>query len=336
MLKRVTIIDIANRVGLSKSTVAYAFSSRDSGKVSSKNLVRIQAAAEALGYRANRAAKVLRSGRSRTVGILFPAPYSPFYAALLSSLQKVIYASGYMGSFAFWEDCEGQKKATEMVLSQQLEGIITVEPGVLPGDLPFPVVTYYNADARFDGVIHDFSHALNSVFGYLVELGHRRIGHISREPGTARTRCFMENIRSRGFLLQPEWLYTHSLGGDNFALGYQGMQAILRSRPLPTALFAHDDQIALGALRAALEAGLRVPEDLSIIGYDDIPGASYSTPSLTTFGLGEDVSCADLLWKSLLHRISNPAAPRKEYLLKPVLMKRESCSFARKEEKIQS
>jgi len=234
-----------------------------------------------------------------------------------------------MGSFALWDDTDGQKRAAEMILSQQLDGLITIEPAVLPDDLPFSVVTYYNRDLRFDGVIHDFPHALSSMFDYFLALGHRRIAHISGGLRDIRTISFMKNIQEKSLPWSPDWFFSGSFSGDNFALGYHGMRAILGASALPTALFAHDDQTALGAIRCAVEAGLKVPDDISVIGYDNIPASAYSIPSLSTFGQPENISCANLLWDCLLRRIRNPKAPRKEYLLKSVLIERESSSAVR-------
>lgn len=326
MVKRVTIVDIARHVGLSKSTVAYAFSARDCGKVSLRNRQVIAAAAESLGYRTNHAARVLRSGESRTIGILWPSPRSSYYAMMLSSLQALMFESDYVGSFAFWDSKLGQQKATSMVLAQQLDGVITVEPGLLPDGLPFPVVAYYNADPRFDSICHNFAHAASLLFDYLQGLGHRHIGHITSSLGDARSRYFLENLRNRGLPVRDAWIYAQPLGSDNYALGYHGMEQILRAEERPTAVFAYDDQAAIGAMRRISEAGLRIPEEISVIGYADTAGAPYLRPSLTTFAHAESNSCASLLWTCLLRRMADPSLPRQEHLLKPLLIKRESCA----------
>lgn len=326
MVKRVTIVDIAKHVGLSKSTVAYAFSVRDSGKVSAGNREKIAAAAQALGYHANRAARALRSGESRTIGILWPSPYSSYYAMMLAMLQKLLSESGYIGSFAFWDSRTGQQKATEMVLSQQLDGLITVEPGLLPDGLPFPVVAYYNGDPRFDSVCHDFPCAITMLFDYLQELGHRRVAHITSSLRDARSRLFLAQLRARGLPENASWIFAQPQGSDNYALGYAGMNQILRGSELPTAVFAYDDQAAIGAMRRIAEAGLRVPEEISVVGYSDTAMASYLRPALTSIAHAGSNSCAALLWNCLWRRLADPALPRQEHILQPVLIKRESCA----------
>lgn len=326
MVRRVTIVDIAKHVGLSKSTVGYAFSARDCVKVSAGNRLKIAAAARDLGYRANRAARVLRSGESRTIGILWPSPYSSYYAMMLAMLQKLLSESGYMGSFAFWDDRAGQQRATALVLSQQLDGLITVEPGLLPDRLPFPVVAYYNGDPRFDSVCHDFSRAITLLLDYLQELGHCRVAHITSSLRDARSRLFLAQLRARGLPENERWIFAQPQGRDNYALGYAGMSQILRGPELPTAVFAYDDQAAIGAMRRIAELGLRVPEEISVVGYSDTAMASYLRPSLTSIAHAGSNSCAALLWNCLWRRLAEPALPRQEHLLQPLLVKRESCA----------
>jgi len=323
----VTIIDVAEKTGLSKSAVAYALSHNAKGKVSQEKRLLIEAAAKELGYSANISAKRLRSGKSRAIGVLMPAPTSAYYGEMVIEIQRLLAQRSYAGVFSFFDSLGEGKRAANQILSQQVDGIITFEPTLLPEGLGIPVVaSCYDCDVRFDCIHSDFPHMLDSLLDYLTALGHIKIGYIAYRNDAVRTSHFIKSLARRNLPFSPSWLYLNPRKLLNYELGYQGLEAIFKSDDKPSAVWAHNDHAAIGAMRKAWEMGVDVPGQLSIAGYDDLPQAAYHRPSLTTFRHSEGKSAAKLLLELLFNRINEPGIPQQRRLLKPRLIKRESCA----------
>ncbi|MGY3568249.1 LacI family DNA-binding transcriptional regulator [Sinomonas sp. RB5] len=283
MAKSVTILDVAARAGVSKSAASLAL--RGTGYVSEARRRAVLEAAEELGYRPNAAARAMGSARSGIVGLILDDLRNPWYVPAVEGLSEGLHAAGLSPLLGDWR-LEGAALA-ERCLELRVEGLVLVgtldgAEELLPPLGPLPVVQVGAARAQVPGaavVTNDDAEGARRVVRHLTGLGHTRIAHLA-DPGTsvgdARRAGFEEEARRAGLDAVTVPAGRTEEAGRLAALG------VLRSGPRPTAVFAVNDMAALGALSAAEELGLRVPEDLSLAGYDDTPAARLRAVGLTS------------------------------------------------------
>jgi LacI family transcriptional regulator len=321
MRKNITIMDVANDCGLSKSTVAYVLSGSIKGKVSSEKCKIVQRSALKLGYRANLAAKMLSSKKSYTIGVLLPSTKNYYYADMVAVIQHSLNSTNYTPVFAFWENNESKSQVVENILSRQVDAIITCEPKYLPDNLNIPVVSFHTFDKRFDYVGCNPQDIIKTSLEYLLSLGHRRISYIG----------FTGDARGKEFInLAPEYgVETYeiiNLPYDDINAGIEGFAEILSREIKPTAIMTHSDATALGVMRSAWVQNKKIPDDFSLMGYGDIRHSRYSTPSLTSIGQSYDMeSYVKMILNVIFNRLKNNSVPVKEYFCEPRLCIRESC-----------
>lgn len=327
--RRATLHDVASAAGVSVSAVSKVV--RNAYGVSPQMRERVTAAIEELKYRPNAGARGLR-GRSYTVGVVLAELTSPFLTEVAQGVsdklehtpyQEVIVTAGTTP--------ERQKHRIEALLDRQVDGLVLVAPWLdigwvedLAKTVPIVTVALHGSATNFDSVIDDDRLGARLMVDHLVALGHRRIVHTSMPPGkvggrfalshTARRQGFEQAMRDHG--LEPDVIETwYSEEGGHQA----AVQALNRADP-PTAIFAGADIAALGVLRAAEEHDLRVPEDLTITGYDNIYTSTINRVSLTTVdqsGQGTGEACVNLL----LERV-NGRTEHKQFVLSPQLVVR--------------
>ena len=327
--RKVTILDIARESGFSKSAVAYVVNGTSEGRVSQKSCDKINATAAQLGYRPNLAAKRLRGNKSFTIGVLLPSLNDPIYSSMVAEIQHLLTGTDYLATFSFWETEDGIENSTQYILSQGTDAIITVEPSYLPDNLKIPVVSCYNYDNRFDYVGYDIEAVIEMALDYLIGLGHTKIAFASQRD-TIRSNCFTKTIKTRKLPENPDWLlWEVARGNDPYLYGKSLMEKILNCKDRPTAVFAHNDVVAVGMLQRAWELGCDIPKDISIIGFDNIKQACYSIPPLTTFQQSEDDSIAEQLLKLTFGRINNPELPQRKHVMNPKLIIRKSTAKAK-------
>jgi DNA-binding LacI/PurR family transcriptional regulator len=279
---------VAQLAGVSQKTVSRVFNNEQ--YVSAEVRERVLKAAEQLGYRPNSAARALNSGRTQRLGVVWlgSALYGP--AQMLVALERIARDLGYSVSLA--ATIEGEvgsvDAAISSLLSQGVDGIILSEP---VDDQPqlrltseVPVVSLgrltTTADADVEIATQDWAAAAALATQHLLGLGHRTVHHV-RGPqawwaARDRERGWQRALQDAGREVPPP------LNGDwTAASGYAAGRTFLERSDV-TAVFAANDEMALGVIRAHLEAGRRVPEDLSVVGFDDVPAAAYFTPPLTT------------------------------------------------------
>ncbi|GAA4101941.1 LacI family DNA-binding transcriptional regulator [Nonomuraea soli] len=283
-ITRPTIRNVAERAGVSKSLVSLVL--RGSPHVSEHRRQAVLQAARELGYRPNAVARSLVEGRTHLVGALVADLHNPFYAEFLDGLQESLHGDGLrmlIGN-SQW-DPAFEDEAVEAFLELRVDGLILL--GIAPTSETLIEATSYTPTvvvgerdielAGVDIVVDDDQHGARLAIDHLVELGHKRIAHIE---GNRASRCEGYLMAMRRHSLAPYIMVEHSdcteEGGRRAAL------ALLTRDPRPTAIFAASDMVALGVLAAAGELGLRVPEDLSVVGYDNSHLASVSQISLTS------------------------------------------------------
>jgi len=308
---RPTIHDVAFRAGVSKSLVSLAL--RGSPKVSPESKARILAAAAELGYRPNAAARSLADRRSQTIGVLILDLHNPVFAEILDGVQMEVRQHGFSTMLVSGgEDPVLEQQEIDSLLQFQIEGLILISHRLSPTSLraiatevPTVIVTRDDISIpRMDTVSNDDITGAGLAVDHLVGLGHSRITCLNggdNPVSLARTKGYTEAMTRQGHAA-----HAHVIdGGFTDIAGYAAATEALKLRP--TALFVVNDIAAMGAIAAIEEAGMRVPEDVSVIGYDGIRLAGLRSVNLTTVAqpLGE---LGRLAASRLVARIAEPSS----------------------------
>lgn len=276
-----TIRDVAARAGVSVATVSRVLNGKEVVRAETTALV--LKAARSLRYVPNTAARSLSSRRSQTVGIVLPEVHGEFFSEVIRGIDVAARREGYhllvSGSHS---DVEEMLEVID-AMRGRVDGMVVMAPDVEVGQLPdgIPLVLLNSADERHDAITIDNCGGARTMMRHLLSLGHERIAFITGPSQNAdareRLRGYRQAMRGR-----PR---CEARGNFTEASGYSAARRIAAMKPRPTAIFAANDSMAIGALGALAEAGVRVPEDVSVAGFDDIPIARYVAPPLTTVGL---------------------------------------------------
>ncbi|MCZ7422105.1 LacI family DNA-binding transcriptional regulator [Verrucosispora sp. WMMA2121] len=332
--RRITIIDVARHAQVSTTAVSKVL--RNAYGVSPQMQAKVRQAITELGYRPNAAARGMR-GRTYTIGVLVPDIRNPFFAEILDGLDAHIAGSEYQ--VLLGPGCNGQEAEARIVnamIDRGMDGMVLIAPisncsdlDRIAGTVPTVVVGRHGHSRSYDTVVDDDRTGATLVVNHLTDLGHRRIAHIEHHETTADCLAEMPNaIRAEGY---QQAMRAHGLADEidiastryNQEGGYLGAQQLLNRPTRPTAIFAGADIVAMGALDAIAEAGLRVPEDISVAGYDNTTFAAFRPISLTSVdqaGREIGVNAARLL----LDRIGNRSRPTTQVKLSPTLVVRRT------------
>jgi DNA-binding LacI/PurR family transcriptional regulator len=262
---------------VSQSTVSLVLSGKSRGRISARTEEAVRRAAEELGYHANVAARVLRTGSARTVGLVVPDVTNPFFGRVLRGAQQAAWTEGYAVLLAdAGNDREWQLASLAALRALTVDGYLFFEVQPPPGQ-PVRGVAIETRSEDMPVVRLDSEGGTRAALEHLAGLGHRRIGHVSAALDTDTFR-----IRRAVFdeVLGPTELRATSAISVNGAR--DGALELLGRPNRPTAIFADDDLMAFGVYMAAREAGLSIPGDLSVAGFDDIDLARVPDPPLTT------------------------------------------------------
>lgn len=319
---RVTLKQVAEAAGVSLATASYSLN--NGGSVGQETRQRVIAVAESLGYRPNLAAKAMRTGRTGTLGCVLPDLTNPFFPLLA---QTVINAARESGHGVFLTDSQGSKEAEaqsiEALVRQGVEGIVWFPIDDLPGQQPalggLPAVVLDRSLPGFDCVLADFAAGGRLAAQTLIDAGHRRIGLITgpQAASSARERAdgARASVQARGQLV---WEVEAAYSADLDA----ALRALLKENRV-TAIIAGADLIAIGVIGALRASGLRVPEDVSVIGFDNIPWTDLCTPPLTTIELPVPEMGVEAV-QQLLRRLRAPDEPRRRIVFDVSLVARAS------------
>lgn len=281
--------DVAARAGVSHQTVSRVLNSPELVRPETRE--RVLAAIQELGYRRNLSARALATSRTRLIGVVNPSGrlFGPSHMTM--AIQEAARLAGYATISAGTEHTAASPHdALEFFLNQAVEGLVVVAPTIeiaqatrgLSGTLPIVIIASgLDAAPPTHVVAVDHEQGARDATRHLIELGHQDIVHIAG-PGDwfdARTRAagWRAELTDAG-LPVPDLVH----GGWEASQGYRAAQDLLRRPTMPTAVFTANDNLALGVMRALHEAGLRIPEDVAVVGYDDVAGSDYYHPPLTT------------------------------------------------------
>jgi DNA-binding LacI/PurR family transcriptional regulator len=287
---RVTSVDVARRAGVSQSTVSLVFSGKGKGRVSEATQDEVRRCARELGYRPNLAAQALRLGSSRAVALLVPDITNPFFARVLRGAQRAAQSAGYTVALVdTGNDRRWEEQSFEALRAGPVDGYLLFEVSPPEGLGPDEHVVLIEAKAQGrSSVRFDSERGAADAFGHFVELGHRRIGHLAAAfdaptfhlRDAARRRVLTEAGLDPD--AQPRATTDITIDAAREAAG-----PLLDAHP--TAIFCDDDIIAAGLYMAARERGVRIPRDLSVIGFDDMDFARVLEPPLTTVALDAEL-----------------------------------------------
>lgn len=290
--KRITYKDVAKRAGVSVATVSYVLNDGPR-PVSAETRARVEEAIAELGYYPNEVARSLRLQHSSTIGLIIPNTANPVYAEIALALERVCTDAGFLVLLCnSGRQPERERMLVQMLRAKGVDGVALV-PHHQPQQLIEPLLK-----ARIPTVVleHDLPgvHCIGVAdleggriaTQHLIELGHRRIGLIRQHPTNAlsndRLTGYQQALAAVNISVDPRLVVECA---PRHAAGAEAMQKLLALPEPPTAVFTHNDVIALGAIHAIADAGLQVPDDISVVGFDDIDSARYYQPPLTTVRL---------------------------------------------------
>lgn len=318
----VTMKDIAERAGVSRPVVCAVLGGKSTCRVSYEKKQRILELVKELGFQPNLQAQRLRSGKNRTVGILFASFRDRIIGDVMMELYRRLLKSGYTSIFAIWERASEIEQAYKNVIRNQVDGIITCDYHPEWIQEKIPVVVYGKQYPETDCISIDYSTAFSEAAEYLCSLGHSRFGYIG---------CHGERYENYAAVMDKYGLADSDYVFDGMGYpenGIKGMQFFLRMEKPPTAIFCHNDSVALSAMAEAQRNGLEIGSDISIIGIDNTLESGFSYPALTTIDtfIGQK---AGIMVDLLLERFGAPEKKAVSLTLKSKLIIRKSCGPAR-------
>lgn len=338
--KRLSERRIDIRAVAADAKVSVATVSRVINNVSNVNPVlskRVWEVISKLGYVPNNQARALVSGRSKLLGVIISDITNPFFPELIQGFEEEAVAAGYetlIGSTSY--DLRRMEICVQRMLERKVDGVAVMTFGIeepLLDRLALQKVPMVFIDVAPDkkgfSAIHiDYDQGIYEAVQHLAVLGHRRIGFVSGPPelhsAHAREKAFRSATTAIGLTLPDEYIYV---GDYTIEGGSAGMERLLKLRRPPTAIVCSNDMTAIGALHAASRLGLKIPEDVSLIGFDDISIAKFMLPPLTTVRMsGREIATSAV--RTLIASLKNDPLARAAYeLVTTRLVVRQSTSI---------
>ena len=329
--------DVAERAGVSVTTVSHVVN--ETRPVSDELRQRVQAAMEELGYQPNLLARSLRRGQTHTLGMIVPDISNPYFAAVARGVEDTSYHQNYSVILCNSEHDPGKERLYVTVLTtKQVDGLLLVSVDVSAEDLHalrarrIPVVM---VNRKIPGEAVDLVLTINVRGGYfgthhMVELGHRRIacitGPFDTAPSVERLTGYRQALHEANIPVDETLIVR---GSFQYSSGYRVARQLLSMDDPPTGVFACNDMEALGVICAAQQMGCQVPADLSVVGYDDVSLASFTSPPLTTISQPKH-EIGVLAATLLLERLRDPGLKPRRHVLDVSLQSRRSCGPPRR------
>ncbi len=299
----ITIRDVAKRSGFSSTTVSIVLNSAPLARyIPPKTKTKIQNAAKRLGYRPNQFARGLRGMRSRTVGVMVFDMTDPYCTLILRGIENTLYQSSFLPILTDVHNERGRfERYLEMLLDRRIEGLVLVanwlflDINVLAdlekSSIPVVIIGCELDNGAMSSIVVDNRIGGSLAFEHLHSLGHRRIavlkGPKSLSDSAPRWQGIVDSAKKRRTKVDPRLVLELSDLRDpnsSFESGFRLTAELLKAKRSFTAILAFDDMSAFGAIRALTRAGIRVPEQCSVIGFDDVTSSALYTPALTTVG----------------------------------------------------
>jgi LacI family transcriptional regulator len=310
-----TMRDVAELAGVSIQTVSLVVNGK--AQIGEQTRARVQSAIEQLGYIPHVAAQSLRSGHSGNIGLLIPDAHNPHFWNYVRGVEEIAVQHNYSVLLTISNldpDCE--RRALRSLIEQRVDGLVLLlsYPELFRDELEAlrrrgkPVVGDARSGGRDEAVI-PYDRLAQEMMAHLMGLGHRRIGLIHSvgrpEHATERVVAYRESLRAAGTIVEEQLIVRCR---PTFAETFEAAERLLDLRPRPTAILGICDLAAFSAMQAALQRGLRIPQDISIAGFDDIDMSALLTPGLTT-ACAHSLDAGRTLARFLLDRIVDPDLP---------------------------
>jgi DNA-binding LacI/PurR family transcriptional regulator len=337
---KVTLRDIARIANVSPSTVSRVLNNdANAHMISEETRLRIRTLATELGYRPNPVARALAGGHSHLIGLIVRAIADPFFAQLIEELTSCARARGYQLVLGYIHDADEIAQMSSILDMRHIDGVIVL--GELQENDEYVLQNLLEQNRFMVGLCRhqtasslitvrtDNSLGTHLLFDHLVALGHRRIAFLDGSwlgDIELRRKTYQRCMEENGLAIHPDWIQVTI---NDVAGGFEGMQRLLRLPEPPSAVMTADDSMAVGAIKAAHEAGYRVPEDISVVGFDDIEIAGYTIPGLTTIHQPIDQLAASAI-DSILGLIHADEVPTEHSTIRvtPTLVVRQSTGNA--------
>jgi len=333
---RVTLREVAEHVGLAAGTVSAVLNSAPSSHaIPERTRQRIQAAALELNYRPNFLARSLRKKRTYTVGLIIEEIGDAYGSLVISGIEAYLRQHNYFFlTVIHRHDASMLREYSHLLLERGVEGFITVDTS-LQEALPLPTVSVagHRTLKGVTNIVLDQERGARVALEHLVALGHRKIAFMKGQPFSSDSEDRWKGVcrvaQELGLEMDADLIVNLEFDDPSPQVGYPyAKQLLARKKPF-TALFAYNDISAIGAIRAIQEEALRVPQDVSVVGFDDIQWAAFHTPSLTTVRqpLGK---MGQIAAETLIRMIEDHGESSSEIAIEPTLVVRESTGQARK------
>jgi LacI family transcriptional regulator len=326
-----TIKDIALHAGVSITTVSHVVNG--TRFVSETARVRVNDAITALKYVPSALARSLKNNRTHTIGMMIPNCSNPFFAELIRGIEDTCFAADFNVILCNSDDdANKQRKYIRVLTEKQVDGLIIFSSGGdtelsnLLREIEMPRILLDREVEQVNADLVEVDHEAGAWIAtrHLIDLGHKRIacisGPLDLAPARQRLNGYRRALAEAGLPVSPKWEVD---GGFTSEMGFSAMQRLLVLGQTPSAVFAANDLMAIGAICAGTAHGLRVPQDISVVGFDDIALAAYSSPPLTTV-VQPKHQLGAMAASFLIERIAHPDRPLRREILQPKLCLRKS------------
>jgi DNA-binding LacI/PurR family transcriptional regulator len=331
---RVTLRQVAERVGLTPGTVSAVLNDAPSSRVIPETTQqRIRTAAAELKYRPNFLARSLRKKRTYTVGLIIEEIGDVYGSIVISGVEAYLREHNYFFlTVIHRHDAALLREHSHLLLERGVEGFITVDTS-LEEPLPLPTVSVagHRTLKGVTNIVLDQERGARVALQHLFDLGHRKIAFMKGQPFSSdsadRWSAVCAVAQELGLEMDPDLIVNLEVDDPSPQVGYPYAKELLARKKPFTALFAYNDISAIGAIRAIQEASLRIPQDVSVVGFDDIPWAAFNSPSLTTVRQPL-VKMGQIAAEALIRMIENDGNQSSEIAIEPTLVVRESTGRA--------
>jgi LacI family transcriptional regulator len=327
-----TIKDVAREAGVSTATVSRVLN--NVGPVDELTRQHVSLVATRLKYVPSALGRGLSTKRTDAIGLLLPDLFGEFFSEVIRGSDQTAQHSRYHLVVSSSHNSKQEIRAALTMMQGRVDGLVIMSPHIdaetltenLPQTLPVVLLNCYLESSRFDSLNIDNFGGAHAMTQHLIAHGHHRIaiikGFEENSDAAERLRGYCVAMQEAGLPLDP---CLQIPGSFSEATGYEAAKLLLDLSPPPTAILACNDSMAIGALSALRDAGVQVPEEIALAGFDDIPIASYLTPSLTSVQVGIH-RLGVMAIDTLLHAVRHQNTHRKQQLiLKTTLSLRDSC-----------
>ena len=332
-----TIKDVARQAGVSISTVSHVING--TRFVSDAATEKVNTAVANLGYKPSAVARSLKTNRTRTIGMLTASNTNPFFAEVIHGVEAICHQQGYHLILCnSGNDSEKKLSNLQALQEKRVDGLLIMTSHSEPEffqqleehcDIPMAILDCQSPDIEADVIMEAPEQGGYQATRHLIEQGFKNIACISGpqslSPSNSRFIGFQSAMKEAGLPINPDWVIQGELTAES---GYAAACKLLSLENKPDALFAGNDLMAMGAISAIQSHGYGVPSDISVIGYDDIEIAAFTSPPLTTMHQPKS-KIGQLAAEVLIGRIENPNRPSTVITLPPTLIERSSVKYNR-------